>query len=196
MLNTIWGLMIVVGLLVGLMNGQLDELSTAILRSSLYAVEISIQLLGPMVLWLGFMEILKEGGFMELLQSLLKPLMGFLFPAVPPHHPAAGAILLNLSASILGMGNAATPLGIRAMQELKRLNQDQDIASNAMCTLLALNTSSITLFPAFVISLRVAQGSKNPMEIILCTLLATTCSTLVAVFIAHMIPLLKGETHL
>lgn len=196
MLNKIWGFMIITGIIVSIFNGQVEEVSTAILTSSFKAVEISIGLLGPMVLWLGFMEILKEGGIMEAFQRLLKPLIAFLFPGVPPHHPASGAIILNLGASILGMGNAATPLGIKAMQELKRLNANQDTASNAMCTLLALNTSSITLFPAFVISLRMAVGSKNPMEIIVCTILATTCSTIGAVFMSRLIPILKRETDL
>lgn len=196
MLNKIWGLMICAGLLVGAINGQLEEVSTALLKSSLLAVEISIQLLGPIVLWLGFMEILKEGGAMEGLQRLLRPLMGLLFPNVPPHHPAASAILLNLSASMLGMGNAATPLGIKAMEELKNLSLNKEVASNAMCTLLALNTSSITLFPALVISLRVAAGSKNPMEILVCSLLATTCSTFAALLLSRVIPILKGEIHL
>lgn len=186
--------MILLSVVVAAFNGQLQEVSTAIFTAAMQAVEISIGLLGPVILWLGLMEMVKTGGLFHRLERLIKPFMGFLFPEVPPHHPASTAIILNLSASFLGMGNAATPLGIKAMQELKRLNANQESASNAMCTLLALNTSSITLFPAFVISLRMAQDAQDPMAIVGCSILATSCSTAGAILASRVLPCFQKGT--
>lgn len=196
MLNKIWAFLIITSIIVASLNGRMGEVSQAVLTASIKAVEISLQLLGPMILWLGLMAILKSGGLLRIFQQRLRPLIGFLFPTVPPHHPAAGAIILNLSASFLGMGNAATPFGIKAMQELKKLNHPPERASNAMCTLLALNTSSLTFFPSLVVSLRLAQNSQNPMGIVSCTLLATSCSTLGAVLASKILPVLLWKERL
>lgn len=117
---------------------------------------------------------------MEVLKKLLRPLALFLFPRVPRDHPAMSAILMNMSANLLGMGNAATPFGLRAMEELQKLNPCPEEATDEMCTFLALNTSSLTLLPTTVIALRAATGSLNPTEIVGTTIVATTCSTLVA----------------
>jgi len=126
------------------------------------------------------MNIAKKSGLTVLISRLIKPFFHFLFPDIPDKHPAAGAIILNISANILGLGNSATPIGIKAMQELQSLNKDKEKASAAMCTLLALNTSSITLIPTTIISLRVAAGSVNPAVIIISTIFATMVSTITA----------------
>jgi spore maturation protein A len=130
---------------------------------------------------LGIMKIAEKGGLVTALARVLRPLMVRLFPSVPPQHPAMGAIILNLSANMLGLGNAATPFGMKAMQELQTLNQNSDEASTAMCTFLALNTSCITLIPATIIGVRLSFGSANPTEIVGPCIFATSIAMTIAV---------------
>jgi len=141
-------------------------------------------LIGVMALFLGLMKVAEEGGLLTILARLIRPLMVRLFPDVPPDHPAMGAMILNMSANALGLGNAATPFGIRAMQELNRLNTRQGTASDSMVLFLAINTSSVTLLPTGVIALRAAAGSGDPAGILPTTLFATICSTAVAIMAA------------
>jgi spore maturation protein A len=126
-----------------------------------------------MTLWMGMLEVARQAGLIRLLSRLVRPLTILLFPDVPPQHPAMGSIIMNISANILGLGNAATPFGLKAMQELQKLNPRSDTASNAMCTFLALNTSSVVLIPATIIAVRVATGSANATEIVAPTIFAT-----------------------
>ena len=136
----------------------MDALSAAMVDSAGGAVELAIGLVGVMALFLGLMKIAEEGGLLTILARVIRPLMVRLFPDVPAEHPAMGAMILNLSANLLGLGNAATPFGIRAMQELDRLNPVKGTATDAMVLFLAINTSSITLLPTGVIALRAAAG--------------------------------------
>lgn len=181
MLNRIWLGMIGIGILVAAVNGRLEAVSTAILNSAQDSVETVIKLLGPMCLWLGLMEVAEKAKLTELLAKLFKPLAAFLFPDVPQNHSALGAIVMNLAANMLGLGNSATPLGIKAMHRLQELNPEEQRATNAMCTFLVINTSSVTLIPTTVLALRSGAGSQAPTEIIGTTLFATTCSTIVGV---------------
>lgn len=162
----------------------MDALSTAMVESASGAVELALGLVGVMALFLGLMKIAEEGGLLTILARLLRPLMVRLFPDVPAEHPAMGAMILNMSANILGLGNAATPFGIRAMQELNRLNPCKGTATDSMVLFLAINTSSITLLPTGVIALRAAAGSTDPAGILPTTLFATACSTVVAILAA------------
>ncbi|MBN1595538.1 hypothetical protein JW933_06395 [candidate division FCPU426 bacterium] len=164
----------------------MPEISKAAFTSATTAVELSLGLIGAMSLFLGLMRVAQDAGLVQALARLLRPLFRFLFPSVPQDHPALGAIALNLGANMLGLGDAATPMGLKAMQELQTLNPSQDTATDAMCTFLALNSSSVQLVPAVVIGLRAAAGSQNPSEIILAAILATSCSTLVAVASARL----------
>lgn len=159
----------------------MHALSQAMVDSSSGAVELAIGLVGVMTLFLGLMKVAEAGGMLTILARLIRPLMVRLFPDVPPDHPAMGAMILNISANALGLGNAATPFGIRAMQELDRLNRHPGTASNAMVLFLAINTSSITLLPTGVIALRASAGSVDPAGILPTTLFATACSTIVAI---------------
>lgn len=159
----------------------MHALSQAMVDSSSGAVELAIGLVGVMTLFLGLMKVAEAGGMLTILARLIRPLMVRLFPEVPPDHPAMGAMILNISANALGLGNAATPFGIRAMQELDRLNRHPGTASNAMVLFLAINTSSITLLPTGVIALRASAGSVDPAGILPTTLFATACSTIVAI---------------
>ena len=160
------------------------ELSAAVVESAGGAVELAIGLIGVMTLFLGLMKVAEAGGMLTVLARLIRPLMTRLFPDVPPDHPAMGAMILNMSANALGLGNAATPFGIRAMQELDKLNPHKGTATNSMALFLAINTSSITLLPTGVIALRAASGSVEPAAILPSTLFATACATVAAVIAA------------
>ena len=159
----------------------MDALSKAMVDAAGSSVQLAISLIGVMSLFLGLMKVAEEGGMLRIIARLIRPLMVRLFPEVPPEHPAMGAMILNIAANVLGLGNAATPFGIRAMQELDRLNPMPGTATDAMVLFLAINTSSVTLLPTGVIALRAAAGSHNPAGILPTTLFATICSTLVAV---------------
>ncbi len=158
-------------------------LSAATVEAAGGAVTLSIGLVGMMALFLGLMKVVEAGGLLTVIAKTLRPLMVRAFPEVPPNHPAMGAMILNFSANALGLGNAATPFGIRAMQELDKLNPVKGTASNAMALFLAINTSAVTLLPSGVIGLRVAAGSQDPAGILPTTLFATCVSTMAA-FIA------------
>jgi spore maturation protein SpmA len=145
------------------------------------AVTLAIGLVGVMALFLGLMKVAEAGGLLTIIAKTIRPLMVRLFPDVPANHPAMGAMILNMSANALGLGNAATPFGIRAMQELDKLNPHKGTATNAMALFLAINTSSVTLLPTGVIALRASAGSADPAGILPTTLFATVCSTTVAI---------------
>ena len=158
-------------------------LTAAIDESAGGAVTLAIGLVGMMALFLGLMKVAEAGGLLTIIAKTVRPLMVRAFPDVPPNHPAMGAMILNISANALGLGNAATPFGIRAMQELDTLNPHKGTATNAMALFLAINTSSVTLLPTGVIALRASAGSADPAGILATTLFATTVST-TAAFIA------------
>jgi spore maturation protein SpmA len=165
----------------------MEALSKAMVDSAAGAVDLAIGLVGVMTLFLGLMKVAEAGGLLRIIARLIRPLMVRLFPGVPPEHPAMGAMILNLSANVMGLGNAATPFGIRAMQELNTLNPAPGTATDAMALFLAINTSSVTLLPTGVIALRAAAGSTDPAAIFSTTLFATTCSTVVAVVSAKLL---------
>jgi len=162
----------------------MESLSKAVVESAGGSVELALGLIGVMTLFLGLMKVAEAGGMLTLIARLIRPLMVRLFPEVPPEHPAMGAMVLNLSANALGLGNAATPFGIRAMQELHKLNSHPGTATDPMVLFLAINTSSVTLLPTGVIALRAAAGSVDPAGILPTTLFATCCSTIAAIFAA------------
>ncbi|MBV9656780.1 MAG: spore maturation protein [Verrucomicrobia bacterium] len=181
MLNFIWLALILIAVLLGGFTGKIREVSDGAINSANAAVTLALGLIAVMTLWLGLMRLAEKAGLIGRLGALLKPLMVWLFPEVPPHHPAMGAILMNMAANILGLNNAATPLGLRAMSELNRLNPRPGVATNAMCMLLAINTSSITLIPVTVIALLAAAKGKNPTSIIGTSLAATAVAHLAAI---------------
>ena len=164
----------------------MEVLSKAMIDAATGAVDLAIGLVGVMTLFLGLVKVAEAGGMLTILARLIRPLMIRLFPDVPPEHPAMGAMILNLSANALGLGNAATPFGIRAMQELDTLNDHRGTATNAMALFLAINTSSVTLLPTGVIALRAAAGSTDPAGILSTTLFATIGSTATAVVAAKL----------
>jgi spore maturation protein A len=181
MLNILWLAMILTSVIVGVIQGRLDQLVQAVTDSAKLGFEIALGLAGIMAFWLGIMEIAAESGLVNKFARLLKPIMHPLFPAVPAEHPAMGAMVLNITANMLGLANAATPFGLQAMKELQRLNSRLDEATDAMCTFLAINTSSVQLIPATAMAFLAANGSLHPSSVIMSSLIATTCSTVVGI---------------
>ena len=162
-------------------QSPMEELTGGMIEAAKSSVDLAISLIGMMALFLGLMKVAEEGGALRVMAKLLRPAMIRLFPDVPPDHPAMGAMILNFSANALGLGNAATPFGIRAMQELDKLNTQRGTATNSMALFLAINTSAITILPTGVIGIRAAMNSGDPAGIMGPTLFATFCSTTVAI---------------
>jgi len=178
MLNYIWFGMMLIAVVVGTITGNIDAVTKAAINMAKTAVEIAIGLIGIMALWLGTMKIAEDSGLIRIIARALRPITIRLFPDVPSDHPAIGSIVLNMAANILGLGNAATPLGLKAMEELQELNPNKDTATNAMCTFLAINTSSVQLIlPATVVALMGAASN----QIFLTTIVATGLSTIAAI---------------
>lgn len=177
MINIIWLVLLLTGILYAALQGRVDVVTQSAITGAEGAVSLSLKLVGVMCLWLGMMKIAEKAGIVRLISRLLSPVICFLFPSVPKKHPAMGAIVMTLSANLLGLGNAVTPLGIKAMQALQELNGKKDTASDAMCTLLGLCTAGFTLIPATMIAIRSAAGSENPTEIVGSTLLVSFMAT-------------------
>ncbi|WP_318508530.1 nucleoside recognition domain-containing protein [Bacillus sp. T3] len=183
MVNYIWVGMTVIGLLFALVNGTMNEVNEAIFNGAKEAVTLCIGLISILVFWLGMMRIAEESGLLAKLAKLFRPLIVRLFPEVPPNHPAMGYILSNMMANMFGLGNAATPLGIKAMEQLKTLNGNKSNASRSMITFLAINTASITIIPTTVIAIRMNYHSDSPTEIVGPTLITTLLSAIAAIII-------------
>lgn len=180
-MNYVFSFLILGGIVVAFLNGRMDVVMDSAVISAQGAVERAISLIAVISLWLGIARVAEKSGLIDIMSRAIAPFFRWLFPSIPKGHPALGCILMNLSANMLGFGNAATPFGLKAMQELQSLNEKPDTASEAMCTFLAINTSSVTLVPATLVALRASAGSKNPSEIVGAVLFATTCSTLAAI---------------
>jgi spore maturation protein A len=183
MVNIIWVLIFTISILFAAINGTMDEVNKAIFTGAKEGVTICFGLISILVFWLGLMKIAQNAGLLDSLARLFRPLIAKLFPDVPKDHPAMGYILSNMIANMFGLGNAATPMGIKAMEQLKELNNNKDSASRSMITFLAINTSSITLIPTTVIAIRLNYGSISPGEIVGTTIMATLCSTMGAILI-------------
>lgn len=177
--------------MISMFTGTVQGVTDSVVSSAKTAVEISIGLIGIMSFWLGLMKVAEKAGLVQLLGKALRPLMRLLFPEIPENHPANGSIVANIAANFLGLGNAATPLGIKAMQELQDLNENKDEATDAMVLFLAINTSSVTLVSSSVLAYRAAANSANVSEIIAPTIVATLISTTVAIISCKMLQKLK-----
>lgn len=188
MLNYIWFGMMAVSVIAGILTGRIDAVTEAAINMSKTAVEISIGLIGIMALWLGIMKIAEASGLIRIIAKGLRPVTVRLFPDVPEDHPAIGSIVLNMSANMLGLGNAATPMGLKAMEELQELNPKKDTATNAMVMFLAINTSSVQIIiPATVVALMGAAAS----QIFITTILATLASTIAAIVMVRLLEKMK-----
>lgn len=186
MVNVIWLFMLACGILTAAINGNIDQVTESALKAAELGIEVAIQLMGVMSLWLGLMHIAEKAGLIQSLAKAFSPVIRKLFPSLRPDSPAFGPIIMNICANILGLGNAATPFGLKAMQELQKENPNPDIASPAMITFLALNTSCITIIPATIIGVRMKAGSTNPTEIIGTTIFATACAMTTAIIVDYI----------
>jgi len=166
---------------------KLGQVTTAALKGAGSAVEIALGLIGIMALWLGVMKVAEEAGLTNIIARIVRPLTRRLFPQIPEDHPAIGAMIMNIAANMLGLSNAATPLGLKAMEELDKLNPEKGEATDDMCTFLVINTSAITLIPATAIAIRASLGSANPQMIIIPSILAASCATLVGLTTVKLI---------
>lgn len=185
MLNYIWFGLMAIALVVAAFTGNVEGVTRGAVESATTAVEIAIGLIGVMTLWLGVMRIAEAAGLVTLLGRALRPLLRWLFPDVPSDHPAAGAIVFSIAANMLGLNNAATPLGIKAMEELQTLSPDKGTATNAMVTFMAITTSGgIQLVPATMIGVLAAAGSRNPTAIIATSIVATTIASIAGILAA------------
>ena len=188
MLNYIWLTLILLSVLLGGWNGHLKEITDGAFEGAKTAVMvIALPLVGAMAIWLGVMRLAERSGLVSVLARALRPIMRRLFPGVPPEHPAMGSMVMNIAANMLGLGNAATPLGLRAMSDLEKLNPQPGTATNAMCTFLAINTSSVQLIPATAIAVLAAKGSANPSAIVGTSLFATSCAAVAGVTAAKIL---------
>ena len=175
MLNYIWLALVLISVVFGAATEHLDEMTKGAFEGARNAVMVvALPLVGTLAVWLGIMRLAELSGLVQVLARGLRPVMRWLFPGVPADHPAMGAMVMNIAANMLGLGNAATPLGLRAMNDLERLNPHPGTATNAMCTFLAINTSSVQLIPATAVAILAANNAKNPTAIIGTSLVATS----------------------
>ena len=186
-INVIWLYLILISIVVAAYTGKMDAITKASFDSAKSAVTLAISLVGAMALWLGIMKVAENAGLMKVVARAIRPVMVRLFPDVPAEHPAMSAMIMNMAANMLGLGNAATPMGIKAMTELDKLNPEKGTATNAMCLFLAINTSSVTILPLGVIAVRAAAGANEPASILIPSILATTISTSVAIVAAKLL---------
>lgn len=191
MVNLLWAGMITLAIIIAALHGKIDMVTQSIFSSAEKAVGIALSLISVMTFWLGMMKILEKSGFIQIIIFFLKPLAYWLYPGVPRKHKAMDSMLMNMGANLLGMGNAATPFGIKAMEQLQNLNNKPDTATDDMCTFLALNTAGLTLIPTTVIAIRTATGAQNPTDIIGTTIIASFCSTAVAIMVDRIFRYLK-----
>ncbi|NET46019.1 nucleoside recognition domain-containing protein [Okeania sp. SIO2B3] len=183
-INNIWLFMIVSATVIAAYNGRMTEITEVSFESVKNAVTLAIGLIGSMALWLGIIQVVETAGGMIVIARLIRPVMVKLFPDIPASHSAMSAIILNIAANALGLGNAATPMGLKAIVEMDKLNPEKGTATDAMCLFLAINTSSVTIIPISVITVRASAGVTNPGDIILPAIFATCCSTITAIFAA------------
>src|SRR5437899_3685839 len=179
--NYIWLALVLLAVAIGGWNDRFKDVTEGAFDGAKTAVTIALGLIGIMALWVGVMRLAERAGLVQKISRGLRPIMRRLFPDVPPEHPAMGSMVMNMAANMLGLGNAATPLGLRAMRDLESLNPRPGVATNAMCTFLAINTSSVQLIPATAIAILAASGSTRPTAIVGTALLATLCAATVAI---------------
>ncbi len=193
-MNYIFYFLIVFSIIVGAINGTLQNVVNSIMSGAELSVKIAISLIGIMAFWLGIMRIAQKSGLIAWISKILNPITKYLFNEIPQDSPAIGDIAMNFSANAFGLSNAATPFGIKAMEELQKINPQKNTASNSMCLFLGMNTAGFQLIPTTVLAVLVGIGYKNPTEIIAPTLLVTTIAFISAIIIAKIGQFLTGTT--
>ncbi len=185
-MNYIFYFLIVISIVIGALNGKLQDVINSVMSGAELSVKIAFSLIGIMAFWLGIMRIAEKSGLIKFIAKVIKPITKFLFNELPPDSPAIGDVAMNFTANAFGLANAATPFGIRAMEEMQKENKDKSSASNSMCLFLGMNTAGFQLIPATVIAVLVGIGYKNPTEIIAPTFLVTLISFISAIILAKL----------
>lgn len=178
MVSAIWGAFIVIAALYMMITGNIQTLNDEILKGGIGGIKLLTEMLPLLVLWTGILQIAEDSGLLNKFSNLMKPILTKLFPSLPKNHPALGYIASNIAANALGLGSAATPFGLKAMESLQQDNPQKDTATEAMVTFLILNTGGVTIIPTTVIAMRMMYQSANPSEIIITSILATMCSSI------------------
>jgi len=191
MLHFLWIGMMLTAVIVGSINGKLHEVTVAVENSAIMAINLAIMLAFVSSIWLGIMKIAENAGLVKYIAKLLRPALSRIFPEIPPEHPAMGAMILNISATMLGLNNAATPFGLRAMTELEKLNSCPGIASNAMCTFLAIKTANEQVIPITAMALLAGAGAIHPGDIIPACLLTSACALTFAITLSKFLQRVK-----
>ena len=187
MLNLVWPIFIIISFSYAIFSGNLQNLNSSIFESVESAVNLSITMLGTMCLWSGIMNIATNTNIMKILNTLLRPIIKFLFPEIKENQKAQSEISMNMVANILGLGNAATPLGLKAMETLQKENKNKEALSNSMIMLIVINTASIQIIPTTIIAIRSSLGAKNPTSIIVPVWVATICAAVIGVTVAKLL---------
>ena len=192
-MNYIFYFLIVFSIVIGAINGRLQEVINAVMSGAELSVKVAFSLIGIMAFWLGIMKIAEKSGLVQLIAKIIKPITKKLFNELPEDSPAIGDIAMNFTANAFGLANAATPFGIRAMENMQEVNDKKDTASNSMCLFLAMNTAGFQLIPATVIAILVGIGYKNPTEISAPTLLVTSIAFICAIAMAKVAQYLTNK---
>lgn len=193
MVNIIWALFIIIGIIYSLISGNFNVINNEILVSGKSALNLLLGMLPLLVIWMGLMKVAEEAGIISSISKMMSPILKKIFPSVPNNDPSLGFIASNIAANMAGLGSAATPFGLKAMESLQKLNKDKKVASEAMITFLVLNTSGVTIVPTTIISLRLLYGSVNPSVILPFCIIATTCSTIGGLTIDYLIRRKNGN---
>lgn len=193
MVNVIWGVFIIIGIVFGLFNGKIDLINNEIIASGKSSLDLMLEMLPMLTLWMGLMGIASDSGLLNKIAHKLGFILRKLFPSIPKDNEALGLIASNVAINMAGLGSAATPCGLKAMKELQKINDKKDTASTAMITFLVLNTGGVTIIPTTIISLRVLHGSANPTEIIPTCILATLSSCVAGLLLDYIIRRRHGD---
>ncbi|MDO4341513.1 MAG: nucleoside recognition domain-containing protein [bacterium] len=193
MVNIIWALFIIIGIIYSLISGNFNVINNEILISGKSALDLLLGMLPLLVIWMGLMKVAEEAGIISAISKMMSPILKKIFPSVPDNDPSLGFIASNIAANMAGLGSAATPFGLKAMESLQKLNKDKKVASEAMITFLVLNTSGVTIVPTTIISLRLLYGSVNPSVVLPFCIIATTCSTIGGLTIDYLIRRKNGN---
>ena len=183
MVNYIWAFFIIIGILYSLITNNISTINTEIINATTSSIDMIFKILPIMCLWLGIMNIAKTSGLLDIFSKKITPLLSIIFKEIPKDHEALGLIASNIAMNMLGLGNAATPFGLKAMKSLQELNKTKDTATRSMITFLVINTSSVTIIPTTVISFRLLHGATNPTDIVLATIITTFLSTILALIL-------------
>lgn len=194
MMNYIWAGLVLIGVVTVFFTGEFTAVSESALNAAKTAVQVVLALMGVMALWLGLMKIAEQSGLMDIFAKAIRPLIDWLFPELKQNKKAKAAITMNVAANALGLANAATPFGLKAMEEMQKDNSKKDTATNAMCTFLTINTAGIQLIPMSVIGILVGLGAQNPAEIIAPCLIVTLLTQVIAIFTVRLLQKLNGNT--